>query len=219
LSAFYIDRYEVTNRQYKEFCDAEQKDYKTPDWDKTYFIARPNHPVLQTDYYDAVAFARFVGKRLPTEEEWEKAAGWDGQRRLRYPWGDAFDPSWANTSGRPSQVGANQRDLSPYGAFDMAGNAAEWVDSLYAPYPGNDSFKQRPDTVGEGALRGFVSIVARDANFRPEDWARVSQRGHAPRKFPTGMGAPIGLRCAISAEDPRLRDTLLARFREGAGSR
>jgi formylglycine-generating enzyme required for sulfatase activity len=220
LPAFYIDKYETTNQQYKEFCVAEHKEPPAnPEWDTTYFTARPEFPVLQVDYEGAVAFAAAVGKRLPTEQEWEKAAGWDParERKLVYPWGDQFSPTQTNISGRPSQIGAYPGDKSPYGAFDMAGNAAEWVDGLYAPYPGNDSFKQRADTVGEGSLRGFISIVQRTADFKAADWARVAQRGHAPRKFPAGMGLPIGLRCAISADDPRMRDTINARTREGAG--
>ena len=86
LDAYYIDRTEVTNAQFKAFCDATQRLYpNTPMWDTEYF-QKPEYPVINITYDQARAYCAWAGKRLPTEAEWEKAArGTDG--RL-YPWGN-----------------------------------------------------------------------------------------------------------------------------------
>ena len=99
-------------------------------------------PVGQVCYYEAEAFARFVGKRLPSEVEWEAAAGWDpeAQARRRYPWGN-MPPSQhvANLdqlSFQPAAVGAFPGNLSPIGCYGMVGDLWEWTSSEFAPYPG-----------------------------------------------------------------------------------
>src|SRR6185295_13480766 len=90
LPAYYIDKYEVTNADYKKFCDATGHPYpkstfmfgafkqKTPaEADEEYFTQHPNSPVIGVTYEDAAAYAAWAGKRLPREDEWEKAASWD----------------------------------------------------------------------------------------------------------------------------------------------
>ena len=132
--AFYLDKTEVTNAQYQEFCRATG-------------IAPPAHwtngeipsgqqevAVTRVDWYQATAYARWAGKRLPSEAEWEKAArGTDG--RL-YPWGETFEASrlvWNALSA--GKVGAHPTGASPYGALDMAGNVFEWTSDWYRAYP------------------------------------------------------------------------------------
>jgi iron(II)-dependent oxidoreductase len=139
LKAYWIDQYEVTVEQYKAFVEAT--DHRTPPiWaDTAYSAPSASHPVIDVSWFDAEAFCRWSGKRLPTEAEWEKAArGTDGRI---WPWGNQFDATRTNTldsrKGWTVPVGSLEGDLSPYGVHDMAGNAMEWTASWYQPYPGN----------------------------------------------------------------------------------
>ena len=106
----------------------------------------PAHPVCHVTWYEAEAFARYAGKRLPTELEWEAAASWDPKtgRKLRYPWGDAPpDRSLANldqfTFGT-APIGAYPKGASPIGCHGMIGDVWEWTASDFAPWPGFESF-------------------------------------------------------------------------------
>ena len=160
LDSFYIDKYEVTNKQFKKFADATgyvtdaEKQGWGYLWDGSNEWPRPkgaswraphgrgssirrkdNHPVVQVSYNDALAYLEWAGKRLPTEAEWEKAArGVDG--RL-YPWGNQWDPSrlnsWEAGPHRTTPVGGYPKGVSPYGAYDMVGNVWEWVFDWYHP--------------------------------------------------------------------------------------
>jgi iron(II)-dependent oxidoreductase len=102
------------------------------------------HPVGMVSYYEAEAFARFVGKRLPTELEWETAATWDpeAQARRSYPWGSMPpSPNVANLDQlafEPAPVGAFPGNLSPIGCYGMIGDLWEWTASDFLPYPGHD---------------------------------------------------------------------------------
>jgi formylglycine-generating enzyme required for sulfatase activity len=130
---FYIDVHEVTNAQYKVYVDS-MKVKAPPKWvDGNYGIGEDGWPVVSITWEEAAAYARFVGKRLPTEAEWEKAArGTDGRQ---FPWGDDFERTRANNGDHLVPIMTYPLGVSPYGAFDMAGNAAEWVNGDYAAYP------------------------------------------------------------------------------------
>ncbi|MFP5265537.1 MAG: SUMF1/EgtB/PvdO family nonheme iron enzyme [Blastocatellia bacterium] len=107
---------------------------------------RPNHPVSGVSWHEASAYARFAGKRLPTEAEWEKAASWDPRARSkrRFSWGD--EPAraeLANYDGGEwgtTAVSAHPRGQSAYGCVDMTGNVWEWTDSVFDGYPGFEAF-------------------------------------------------------------------------------
>jgi formylglycine-generating enzyme required for sulfatase activity len=134
LGDFQITRYEITNQQYNA-CVAdgrcERAGRAISDNNITYspvfFI--DNYPVVGVNYHDANRFCNWIGARLPSEEEWEKAArGVDGRR---YPWGDSLESGRANLgSGVPSAVGAYPSGASPYGVLDMAGNVFEWTSTV-----------------------------------------------------------------------------------------
>ncbi len=134
LAAFYIDRYEVTNRQFQRFVQATG--YKPQGRWRTFATpSRDRHPAIAVSWYDAEAYARWAGKRLPTAPEWEKAAR-GGDARL-YPWGNRWDPERLNCAlspiGSTTEVGSYPTGASPFGCEDMVGNVWEWVDEWYIP--------------------------------------------------------------------------------------
>ena len=136
---FYIDTYEVTNERYKKFVDATA--HPAPrHWTGGQIPPdKANHPVVYVTWYDADGFCKWEGKRLPTEIEWEKTVrGKDGRT---FPWGDKFDREKGNTPqygyGDTMPVGSFEEGKSPYGVYDLAGNAFEWVEDWFKPYPGN----------------------------------------------------------------------------------
>jgi len=212
LPDFYIDKFEVTNEQYKKFCGETHPPCPTnPWWDDHYFNDHPRSPVLGVSWDDAVAYAKWAGKRLPTEEEWEKAASWDpnAQKKRQWPWGDTPDQSRANVGGtrHTSDVGQFANDASAYGVQDMAGNVAEWVDNYYQAYPGN----QRPDQ-----NFGTQNRVVRGGTYYGDiKYARASSRlYHAPQLNESdkrNRAFLIGFRCGISADDPGVQDRLRSR--------
>ena len=139
LKAFYIDRHEVTNEEYARFI--KDTNYPAPmNWEFGKFPqGKGNFPVLYVSSTDAMKYASWAGKRLPTEDEWEKASrGTDGRV---YPWGNSFDPYKSVTAesdlkflagalcelGTANKVELAPGDVSPFGVHDMAGNVREWT--------------------------------------------------------------------------------------------
>lgn len=203
LPDYYIDKFEVSNSQYKEFCNATgHKPPVNPAFDQEYFENNPDSPVMGMSWDDATAYARWAKKHLATEAEWEKAASWEPKTNTKrqWPWGDNPEPGRANIgTSRTIANGQSSADVSSYGVCNMAGNLGEWVDALYGPYPG-------------GQVSSSNDRVMRGASFHESslDDGRTTRRFH----FPAGTKSDaendfvIGFRCAVSASDPALREYL-----------
>lgn len=195
LGDYYIDKYEVTNKKYKEFLDATGR---TPpqEWAERISLQGSDElPVVFVSWHDADAYCRWAGKRLPKEAEWEKAAR--GTEGRKFPWGDEFDIKKTNSSGKyggVTSVGHFEEDVSPYGAFDMAGNVSEWTANWYEAYPGND-FKDKDYgkkyKVSRGGGWGGIG------HYSFEYFYRTSFRGNME---PSWSFNDIGVRCAWSKE-------------------
>lgn len=139
LPAFYIDKFEVTSGQFVDYLRALGK-YSEQDIAslvERLQLQEENLPVRNITWHKADEYCRFVGKRLPTEAEWEKAArGTDGRE---YPWGNDWNPEFVNKGQGESDVmpvGSIEKGKSPYGAYEMAGNVMEWTADWYEAYPG-----------------------------------------------------------------------------------
>ena len=121
--AFFIDKFEVSNAEYKKF-----------DSSFAFKEGLDNCGAVVT-WEQADAYAKSVGKRLPTEEEWEKAAR--GTDRRLYPWGNTWDATFVAWDESIPRGGTIMKAASPYGCLDMAGSVREWTSSWYKPYEGN----------------------------------------------------------------------------------
>lgn len=178
VTSFYLDQYEVTNEQYKEFVEATR--YPPPlHWTNGIYPEEiADHPVTYVSWEDAQAYAQWAGKRLPTAEEWEVAArGLHGQI---YPWGAAYTSQQSNIgdlNDGPAPVGSHADDVSVYQIYDMGGNVMEWTMSAYQQQ--NDFF------ILKGSSWSGEPFEARGANNSPGQ--AIYQLGH------------IGFRCAKSA--------------------
>ena len=234
LSAFWIDRYEVTNAAYETFVQAT--DYLAPAnanpastlWEHN----RPlpgieQHPVVNVSWLDAVAFCRWTEKRLPTEAEWEKTAR--GPTGRLYPWGNEWDFEKANSASYWAKrtvefsnsvdweafwikgegaliskqkgvrgevltlpVGSFPAGVGPYGAWDLAGNAAEWVQDWYNP----NYYTTAPVSDPQGPERGAIKAMRGGSWLKPAISLRTTDRDWGTMdSHPSGTG----FRCARDA--------------------
>lgn len=157
LDTYWIDAYPVTCTEYREFILSQgyqRSEFWSPQgwkWRENQGISQPlywidtpqrdDHPVYGVSWYEAQAYANFVGKRLPTEMEWEKAASWNPQKQQKqlYPWGKQQpNESLCNFDtliGQTTPVNAYEEGQSAYGCYDMLGNVWEWTDSWFHGYP------------------------------------------------------------------------------------
>ncbi len=196
VEKFYIDKYEVTNTQYKEFIQATGHSLPRHWTGGTYPEGKSDHPVSYVSWEDANDYCKWVGKRLPTEIEWEKAAR--GTDVLIWPWGNTFDvtkcnvESWEGSGSRP--VGSYPDGVSPYGVYDMAGNVWEWTDSLYDAYPGSTytspEFGKKLRVMRGGSWYHYNSLGPIGARCASRD-----------KQMPQAMSNIVGFRCAIGADE------------------
>ncbi len=140
LPAFYIDADLVANRKYHDYMRATGA-ARPPHWlDSNIPEGRAKHPVVNITWEEAQVYAKWAGKRLPTAQEWEKAAR--GTAGNRYPWGSEFDTRRCNTSecgiGELTAAGRYPRGISPYRCCDMMGNVVQWCQDR-GPVPGENT--------------------------------------------------------------------------------
>ena len=221
IEPLFLDRHPVTNKQFHEFVWAggyEQMSFWDPEiwpgfidfvdqtdhpgprgWsDGMYPNGRGDHPVVGVSWYEAVAFSRWVGKRLPSDPEWVKAAAWpvsvDGRKPLqkRFSWGNSFDPNRANvwSTGKNDTVSVYEFDegVSPGGAYGLNGNVWEWTSTNYGVWDNHRFEMSTPfKSVRGGAFDSYFEAHA-TSQF---------QSGEVP----VARKHNIGFRCAIGLCD------------------
>ncbi|HLO30493.1 MAG TPA: SUMF1/EgtB/PvdO family nonheme iron enzyme [Anaerolineales bacterium] len=200
LDVYYIDKYEVTNAQYKACVNAGACQPPTQLDSNTHssYFGNPqfnDYPVIYVDWNMSKAYCEWRGARLPTEAEWEKAArGTDGRTA---PWGEGGDCQKANYMGcvgDTTKVGSYDSGKSPYGVYDMVGNVWEWVADFYdanyyASLPPNVLNPLGPPSGTTHPLHG--------SSWHPYDHdTNVAFRGN---RFPTESSSIFGFRCVRSA--------------------
>ena len=184
LPEFYLDETEVSNAQYKQFCDANR--HKTPD--SPDFVAHPDYPVTNVTFNDAAAFAQWLGERLPTEKEWEKGArGTDGRI---YPWGN---DEWTDAPTALQSVQSNKKRASPYFAYNMAGNVAEWTTGHFPT--GDAEMRDLQKVLGNSNFSSDWKVI-KGGFFSPDPNSAIFWKTYMRRGYPKDLGSPvIGFRC------------------------
>jgi serine/threonine-protein kinase len=205
LDAFWIDQAEVTNAQYRKCVEVGAcEPLESCSDDPNYGV--DDRPVVCVSWDQALAYAEWVGGRLPTEAEWEKAArGPDGRE---YPWGNEFDGTRVNFCDKScvqrwrdanvddgyeytAPVGSYPAGASPCGALDMAGNVYEWTHSAYVEYP-YDSEDGREEVSGEEMVRRVV----RGGSF--DEDAEGVRCAHRDYYYPFHLSRIVGFRVVVS---------------------
>lgn len=224
IPGFFLDRYAVTNRQFRKFVQSGGYDsleiWPREVWpsvsrftdrrgrpgprtwdDGKYPPGQADHPVAGVCWYEAMAYARWVGKRLPTAAEWQKAGGWpeqlSGGNCNRFPWGDLFDPDrtnlWSSRVGHTVPVDAFPNGATPNGIFQMTGNVWEWLDDPLETIPSPEGATFLPWRPMRRIIGGAFNTY-----FTSESTCH----------FITGQGEldrldNIGFRCAVSLDQLR----------------
>lgn len=198
LNAFWIDRHEVTNYQYRTFVHATGHRKAGPPSRYARNVSQMrgvNQPVTYVSWDDADGYCRWKSKRLPTEAEWEKAMrGVDG--RL-WPWGNTADDLAANWGSArdgfavTAPVGSFKRDISPFGVADGAGNVMEWVADWY----GEDVYRSAPERNPKGPEYAAYKVLRGGGYMSTGKDVRITSRS---RMVPDFRDETIGFRCAVS---------------------
>ncbi len=219
VTAFYMDRFTVTNGDYTAFVASgaydEMERWPSEVWQHVLqFVDRSgvsgpqawtdgkpsrdslNHPVTGICWYEAMAYAKWVGKRLPDAAQWQRSASWhtgqNGQQAaLSYPWGNSFDSAkaniWSSGVGKPVSVDKYYEGCTPNGVHQLIGNVWEWVDDAFI-IPWNDNH----------LLAGFAEVRGGAFDTYFESQTRCQFRSGLPLLF---RGANVGFRCCVDLGD------------------
>jgi gamma-glutamyl hercynylcysteine S-oxide synthase len=221
LDDYWIDRYPVTCGEYRSFINADG--YRNPQWWspegwqwlQTNPVTHPlcwtddprydNHPICGVSWYEADAYARFVGKRLPTEAEWEKAASWNAKtrRKFKYPWGNESPNEIRCNSGghqgKTTSVDRYAQNVSPFGCCDMIGNVWEWTATWFEGYR---HFEHYPYPGYSAAYFDQAHRVLKGGSWATRSWAmRNSFRNWY---HPHVREILAGFRCVSDTSEPNL---------------
>jgi eukaryotic-like serine/threonine-protein kinase len=216
LDAFWMDAYEVSNGMFARFINdtgyvtlAEKQGYsygydanwnwvqvsgfnwKNPGGPNT--VAEEALPVVHVSFFDAEAYCLWAGGRLPTEAEWEKAARGEDDRL--YPWGNEFNPNYLRFKGSqgPASVFAFPEGVSPFGIYNLAGNAFEWTQDWYHHEYYNLSTRDNP----QGASDGEFKVIRGGSWINSQSRVRVTHRDISK---PDYMNHLLGFRCVMDEE-------------------
>jgi formylglycine-generating enzyme required for sulfatase activity len=217
LDAYFIDETEVTNGAYALCVEAgvcEPPDRPGATFHRAYYGSAEfnNYPVIFVNWFDARNFCNWRGMRMPTEAEWEKAAGYDPVEGIKrtFPWGDLFEGTLLNycdvnctQEDRDTEVDDEHRDTAPAGSFpggrsplgilDMAGNVMEWVEDWYD----RRYYAESTDTNPIGPLDGDFKVIRGGSWLASQDEVRVTDRMNYD---PSVSRANLGFRCAMTAQ-------------------
>ena len=207
VDALYMDKYEVANAQYRKFIEATG--HREPGRWNDFRFNQANQPVVGVSWHDAMAYAQWAGKHLPTEAEWEKAAR-GGLKGTMYPWGDSIDlihkskANYGNIVGRTTLVG--KYALNGYGLYDMTGNVWEWCLDKYDSNFYSKSPKRNPFSGGSIAsvISNFTNIITSRV-LRGGSWVSPSNSMRVANREgsnPTYSYDGFGFRCVMRPSEP-----------------
>jgi len=196
VSFFYIDTTEVTVGQFKKFLVQTDHIFDSDLWGGIHKVSPTDeHPMIKVGWHDATAYAKWAGKRLPTQDEWDLAAR-GGLKNKKYPWGDdkSLARDYANYGGTGGKdkwrycapVGSFKPNR--YGLFDMAGNVGEWCQDWHGP---------RGYWLGEVKIHRVVRGGGWNSKTRG---LRVAGHGKFPPDY--NMGEANGFRCVAASNSP-----------------
>lgn len=181
LDSFYMDRFEVTQKKWDAVMNFNRSVFR-----------KPEQPITHIDWHEARKYCKKIGRRLPTEAEWEYSAR--AGKQTRYPWGNEIDGDYlwyaANSSREPARVG--QKKPNAWGLYDMMGGVWEWVEDWFSL----DYYQNSPVKNPKGPDRQSFRVIRGNSWMSEEQHLRVTSR-HRGMSDPTDSYW-VGVRCAMS---------------------